>query len=94
MPNQLLDTIVLFALIGVGATAVVALAWNRVTSRRGDAIRQDEGGSTIERRAVRGARLQHADDPIVAALGLHDADAGPPVELEGRLPGRDEGVHR
>jgi hypothetical protein len=52
--------------------------------------------ATVERRAMRRARLRASDDPILAALGLSEADpaAEPAPDLEGRLPRRTQRVNR
>ena len=51
--------------------------------------------AAVERRAMRRARLRASDDPILASLGLSDADpAEPAPKLEGRLPRRTQRVKR
>lgn len=97
MDQGLLDTVLLFGIVGVAAVALVGVAWIMVTSRRNDpeASLADAGASsdpsvkaiaTAEQRAMRRARLNQSSDPILAALGLPDTDPPPARELEGRLP--------
>jgi hypothetical protein len=84
--SALVDTILLFAVESVAATAVVGVVWLAVT-RRGD-----DATAPADPQLPMRATLSPSDDPILAALGLPEAES--PADLEGRLPGRDQGVER
>jgi hypothetical protein len=96
---DLLNMVLLLGIVGVAAVALVGVGWIAITGRRNDpeASLADAGiGAdpairaipTVEQRAIRRARLNQSNDPILAALGLPDNDPPPPAadELEGRRP--------
>jgi hypothetical protein len=89
MSGELLQTILLFGIVAVAATALVAGAWFAVSRRQeGSQEQPTEPADTPERRAIRRARLAPSNDPILAALGLPDTESREhELELEGRLPG-------
>jgi hypothetical protein len=95
MKPDLLDTVLLFGIVGVAAVALVGVGWIVITGRRNDQELADAGIGTdpavsaiptVEQRAIRRARLNQSSDPILAALGLPDTDPPPPAKLEGRRP--------
>ena len=97
MHQGLLDAVLLFGIVGVAAVALVGVGWILVTGRRNepDASPADAGTAadpgvraipTVEQRAIRRARLNQSNDPILAALGLPETDPPPARESEGRLP--------
>ena len=98
MNQGLLDAVLLFGIVGVAAVALIGVGWIVVTGHRNepDASLADVGAAadpgvraipTVEQRAMRRARLNQTNDPILAALGLPDTDPPQAVrESEGRLP--------
>ncbi len=98
MSPDLLNMFLLFGVVGVAAVALFGVGWIALTGRRNDpdASMADAGISadpavraipTVEQRAIRRARLNQSNDPILAALGLPENDPPPPAdELEGRRP--------
>jgi hypothetical protein len=84
--------VLLFGFAGVAAIALLGAAWILLASRRdrdelavAPAPAPDPVGqaiSTVERRALRRARLRPSNDPILEALGLNDEEASPPASRE------------
>jgi hypothetical protein len=96
---DLLNMVLLLGIVGVAAVALVGVGWIAITGRRNDpeaSLADARIGAdpavraipTVEQRAIRRARLNQSNDPILAALGLPDNDPPPPAadELEGRRP--------
>jgi hypothetical protein len=85
--RELAGVVLLFGIAGVAAIALLGAAWILVASRRdrdelavapapaADPVTQ--AISTVERRALRRARLRPSNDPILEALGLNDDEASP-----------------
>ena len=90
--RELVGLVLLFGIAGVAAIALLGAAWILVASRRDraelsiapaptvDPVAQ--AISTVERRAMRRARLRPSNDPILEALGLNDEEASPPASRE------------
>jgi hypothetical protein len=101
MSTELLDTILLFGIVSVAAIALVGVAWILATRDRdgaGSAEAQDahpaaetsvQRRADADERAMRRARLNASNDPILAGLGIPDAE--PAADLEAGLPGRQQG---
>jgi hypothetical protein len=80
--------VLLFGIAGVAAVALLGAAWIIIISRRDRAEPSVAVAPpidaavpampTVEQRASRRARLRPSDDPILAALGLHDEEPLPP----------------
>jgi hypothetical protein len=96
--RELVSMVLLFGIGGVAAIALLGAAWIIIAARRDRAEPSMAAVPTLdpsipaipraERRALRRAQLPPSDDPILAALGLHDEQPPPPDE------GRDEGDGR
>jgi hypothetical protein len=86
--RELVGMVLLFGIAGVGAGALLGAAWIIIISRRDRAEPSVAVAPpidaavpampTVEQRASRRARLRPSDDPILAALGLHDEEPLPP----------------
>jgi hypothetical protein len=92
--RELVGMVLLFGIGGVAAVALLGAAWIIISARRDRAqpsvvalptldprIPATPALPSAERRALRRAQLPPSDDPILAALGLHDerppTDEGP-----------------
>jgi hypothetical protein len=95
--RELVGMVLLFGIGGVAAVALLGAAWIIIAARRDRAqqsvvalptldprIPVTPAFTSAERRVLRRAQLPPSDDPILAALGLHDerppTDEGPSEE--------------
>jgi hypothetical protein len=86
--RELVGVVLLFGIAGVAAIALLGAAWILLASRRDRAELTvapapvvdpvTPAMSTVDRRALRRARLRPSNDPILAALGLNDEEPPPP----------------
>jgi hypothetical protein len=102
--RELAGMVLLFGIGGVAAVALLGAAWILIAARRDRAEPAVAASPTLdpaisalssaERRARRRVRLRPSDDPILAALGLHDEQPPPPDPQPGEEDGRPRRFRR
>jgi hypothetical protein len=105
--RELAGMVLLFGIGGVAAVALLGAAWILIATRRDraepsvaalptldPAVPATSPLPSVERRARRRARLRPSDDPILAALGLHDEQQPLPDEDSGEAGGRPRRFRR